>query len=256
MMTNKEETRFAAHLRRQLLVLISLVAMASAQFSVDVEGGAAITGYNDVRIPGDAGTLFSLSDDLTAETTPYYRLRFGYAFGERHNLAALFAPLQVKSTGSVDRDVDFREETFPANTPLYASYTFNSYRLTYRYDLIKRPDLTFGLGVTGKIRDAEIEVSTEPISSTETNVGFVPLINFHVRWQMLPQLGLLLDGDGLAGSRGRAVDALLALDYAISNDIALRAGYRILEGGADNDKTYNFALIHYAGLGIAYTFGG
>ena len=34
----------------------------------------------------------------------------------------------------------------------------------------------------------------------------------------------------------------------------IRAGYRILEGGADNDEVYNFALFHYASMGISYAF--
>jgi hypothetical protein len=30
-------------------------------------------------------------------------------------------------------------------------------------------------------------------------------------------------------------------------------GYRILEGGADNDEVYNFALFHYAAVGVTVT---
>jgi hypothetical protein len=30
----------------------------------------------------------------------------------------------------------------------------------------------------------------------------------------------------------------------------LKAGYRLLEGGADNDEVYNFALINYAAFGF------
>ena len=31
---------------------------------LDIEGGGVLSGYNDVRIPGSTGTLFSLVDDL------------------------------------------------------------------------------------------------------------------------------------------------------------------------------------------------
>lgn len=37
-------------------------------FFIDTETGAVFTGYNDVAIPGDNGTRFSLSDDLNADT--------------------------------------------------------------------------------------------------------------------------------------------------------------------------------------------
>jgi hypothetical protein len=36
--------------------------------------------------------------------------------------------------------------------------------------------------------------------------------------------------------------------------VELRAGYRMVEGGADNDEVYTFAWFHYAvvGLGLAF----
>ena len=61
---------------------------------------------------------------------------------------------------------------------------------------------------------------------------------------------VLLDGDALFSQYGRAEDVLLALQYHHSRRLALRMGYRILEGGADNDEVYTFALFHYAVFGI------
>jgi hypothetical protein len=39
-----------------------------------------------------------------------------------------------------------------------------------------------------------------------------------------------------------------------SEAIELRAGYRMLEGGADNDEVYSFAWLHYATLGVGLYF--
>jgi hypothetical protein len=36
--------------------------------------------------------------------------------------------------------------------------------------------------------------------------------------------------------------------------MAFKAGYRLLEGGADVDEVYNFALLHYISGGILITF--
>jgi len=41
------------------------------QASLDLETGAVGTGYNNVRIPGNEGTLFSLKDDLISKTEFY-----------------------------------------------------------------------------------------------------------------------------------------------------------------------------------------
>ena len=80
------------------------------------------------------------------------------------------------------------------------------------------------------------------------------LINFRLLWKVNEKFGLLLDGDALAAPQGRAEDVLIAATYKLSGNFGIRAGYRFLEGGADNDEVYNFALFHYASFGISYTF--
>ncbi len=219
-----------------------------------MESGLVFTGYNDVRIPGDEGTFFSLKDDLIPKTEFFYRIRLNYTIKSRHTLSLLYAPLETKSEGSVPNDIFFEGVVFPANTELVGTYKFNSYRLTYRYDIVQKPRFEFGLGFTAKIRDAKIALSSPGLISEKTNVGFVPIINFRILWKVDDKFGLLLDGDALAAPQGRAEDVLIAATYKLSDNFGIRAGYRILEGGADNDEVYNFALFHYASVGISYTF--
>ncbi|MHC1705066.1 MAG: hypothetical protein AB9846_14240 [Tenuifilaceae bacterium] len=225
-----------------------------AQALIDLESGLVLTGYNDVRIPGDIGTRFSLKDDLTAKSKIYYRLRASYTIKTRHTLSLLYAPLEVKSEGSVPSDISFAGELFPANSEIKATYKFNSYRLTYRYDFVQKPKFDFGIGFTAKIRDARIALESNGLSAEKSNVGFVPIINFRLLWKLNDNLGLLIDGDALAAKQGRAEDVLIAATYRVNDHIRLRAGYRILEGGADNDEVYGFALFHYASLGFSYSF--
>jgi hypothetical protein len=156
----------------------------------------------------------------------------------------------VKSDGSINRDLFFEGVVFPANTDLIGFYKFNSYRLTYRYDIVEKPRFEFGLGFTAKIRDAKISLSSPGLYSEKTNVGFVPIINFRLEWKADEKLSLIFEGDALAAPQGRAEDILIAAKYRLSDRIGLRAGYRILEGGADNDEVYNFALFHYAVVGL------
>ncbi|MFZ0281642.1 MAG: hypothetical protein WAL29_08330 [Bacteroidales bacterium] len=236
------------------VLVISDLSYLNGQTIIDVETGVVFSGYNNVRIPGDQGTLFSLSKELDASPKVFYRLRAGYTFGTRHNLSLLFAPLTVKSNGSIPRDLTFDGVVFPANRTLIGFYKFNSYRLTYRYDIIEKPKLEFGLGLTAKIRDASIILTSPNESSEKTNVGFVPIINFMLAWKVIDNLSLLIDGDALAAPQGRAEDVLIAALYKISDHIGLKAGYRILEGGADNNEVYNFALFNYAAAGLTLSF--
>jgi hypothetical protein len=236
-----------------LLIVVLLPLSLKSQASFDLESGLVFTGYNDVRIPGDQGTLFSMKTDLISKTAFYYRIRLGYTIKSRHTFSLLFAPLETKSEGSMAQDIFFEGVVFPANTEIDGTYTFNSYRLTYRYDIIKKQRFEFGLGFTAKIRDAKIALSSPGLTSEKTNVGFVPVINFRLFWNIDDRFGLLLYGDALAAPQGRAEDVLVAVTIKLSDSFVIRAGYRILEGGADNDEVYNFALFNYASVGITYT---
>ena len=61
-----------------LILTFSLNQSVIAQALVDLETDSIMTGYNDIRIPGDLGTLFSLEDDLKSKTKIFYRLRASY----------------------------------------------------------------------------------------------------------------------------------------------------------------------------------
>lgn len=237
-----------------LFLTLFLKISVNAQAIIDLESGLVSTGYNDVRIPGDKGTLFSLKDDLKPEAKLFYRLRASYTIKSRHTISMLYAPLEIKSEGSVPNDISFQGAVFPANTKLYGTYKFNSYRFTYRYNIVQKPKFEFGLGLTAKIRDARISLSSAGQPDEKTNIGFVPIINFRLLWKIDDKFGLLLDGDALAAPQGRAEDIMIAATYKLSDNFGIRSGYRILEGGADNDEVYNFALLHYASFGINYTF--
>jgi hypothetical protein len=235
-------------------ILLILAPPVFPQITLDVETGPVFSGYNDVRIPGKGGTLFSLSEQLQAENEFFYRIRAFYDFNPRHHLGVLLAPLSINSTGRLASDLIFAGKTFPANTPLDAIYKFNSYRLIYRYDFLRKEKIELGIGFTAKIRDAKIEVRGNGIESVKENVGFVPIAHFRLLWNFSGKFAFLLDGDALAAPQGRAEDVLAALTAQVSDRLDLKFGYRLLEGGADNDEVYTFALFHYAALGALIRF--
>jgi len=180
----------------------------------------------------------------------FFRVRANYIIKSRHTLSLLYAPLKTISEGKVPNDIFFEGVTFPANTDLTGTYKFNSYRLTYRYEIVLNPKFEFGLGFTAKIRDAKISLASAGLQSEKVNVGFVPIINFRMLWKPDEKFGILLEGDALAAPQGRAEDILIAATYRLSDHLGLKAGYRILEGGADNDEVYTFSLFNYASVGL------
>ncbi|MBM3331572.1 hypothetical protein FJY68_06930 [candidate division WOR-3 bacterium] len=240
--------------RLSCLLVLAFVAPAVADWYVDVEAGPVFSGYNDVRIPGNTGTLFSLTRDLKAQTAFAYRVRVSKTFGDRHWVSVMVAPLRVESRGTLDRDVFFAGTLFQAHgDDMKAPYRFDSYRLTYRYGFVRTHRFSLDLGLTAKIRDAEIRLSYMWVRlpwASKKNTGFVPIISFRANWSLSDRFGLVLDGDALGVPQGRAEDVTAALRVNFGERVVARVGYRLLEGGTDADEIYGFALFHYAVAGV------
>jgi len=238
-----------------LAVLVTTsYSAADPRWCVDIESGAVFTGYNDVCIPGDVGTLISLSEELTTNPAFFLRGRLTYRIADRHAIGLLVAPLRLHGEGSVGKTVRFEDEEFAPHIPLIAVYEFNSYRLTYHYGVLRSRNLEMDIGLTGKIRDAAIRLEGNGQAVEKRNTGFVPLIHFGILWKFANEFALLLNGDALAAPQGRAEDILCALCYEAHPNVQIKLGYRILEGGADVSEVYNFALLHYVVAGVVCSF--
>lgn len=231
---------------------ITVCPLTAGQWELDVESGIVISGYNDAAVPGDAGTRFSFSEDLSTDAAPFARFRISRVCG-RNTFSILAAPLRLKADGRFDQPVLFRDTVFPEGAPVRGNYRFDSYRLTWRYEIFRGERLDAGLGLTAKIRDAEIGLSSGARSEIKSNTGFVPILNFRLCWKAAGPVDLLLEGDALAAPQGRAEDVFAGMLLAVHQKLKVKAGYRILEGGADNDEVYTFSLFHYGSVGLIWT---
>jgi hypothetical protein len=227
---------------------------ANAQTTMSLEGDYTWQSLNDVRIPGDTGTKFSLSD-FNNGPFPSWRLYLGYKWDKRHEVRALYAPLSAEVTGDFDKSVDFAGSSFAAGTPTIGYYKFNSYRLTYAYHFESSGPWDLALGFTAKVRDATVRLTQGGLSAEKSNVGLVPLLNVQASRSLGNNWGFRFDMDGLAAPQGRAFDIGLFIEKIVSgtssdNGTALFLGYRTIEGGADNKEVYNFAWLHKAVVGL------
>lgn len=242
-------------MRNTILFILLLNPLASnAQTRVELEAGSAWQSKNDVQIPNDrTGDRFSLSD-LSEGPELAYRVTAEHTFSERHTVRLILAPLAFRQTGQFASPVRFDNETFSANEQTATSYRFNSYRLGYRYTILPDGPFQIKAGGTLKIRDAKVRLSQGERSESYSNVGVVPLLSAQLSYAPTERLSLLLDVEGLGASQGRAIDALVGARYAVDETFDLTLGYRMLEGGADNDDVYTFSWIHYAVLGVGVQF--
>jgi len=238
-----------------ILALLAILAMPlDAVPFIDLETGPVFTGKNDARIPGNYGSNLSFPGVLGNEPWFYVRAKAGWSIADRHTIYVLAAPLKVDYKGASSRYLYFRNRIFFPYAPMTATFKFNSFRLTYRYDIINNDAIQFGIGITGKIRDAFVRLNSMGQKTTRSDLGFVPLINIRLQWMFVPGYSLLIDADWLVAPQGRAEDILAAIQYHISDRILVKAGYRILEGGAKNSRVYTFSLFHYAVFGTTVKF--
>jgi hypothetical protein len=237
------------------VIFLANISSMAQHLAMDLELGAVFTGYNNIRIPGNAGTEIDVSSQLRQDFTFFLRGRTTFLFGEnKHAISILAAPLRIEYSGSAPNNVRFQQSDFPANEPLNVIYRFDSYRLTYRYHFIRKEKLLIGAGLTAKVRDASIRFTSGDVSDVKTDLGVVPLINFNVGWLPLERTRISVDGDALIGPGGRAADIGIFVNQQLYRHLWVKGGYRILEGGADNSRVYNFSLIHYAALGALIFF--
>jgi hypothetical protein len=234
-----------------MLMGLLMPVWSQASPTLGFETGYVFTGLNDVRSPGLGGTFLAIADDLHAPPQPFTRLEVFMPLGGRHEIRALYAPLRLNARGVIQKDVRFEETVFKAGTPLLVSYRFDSYRITYRYAFLRRGAWQLSGGFTGKIRDAEIALYGDG-RAAKANTGLVPLL--HLRAAYNPgRTGLLLEADAAAAPQGRAEDVLFAVTHRFRPGVEAMVGYRLLEGGADNDEVYSFAFLHYALVGLRVT---
>lgn len=237
-----------------LLLFFSFISYSGfAQWSLDIEAGIPFQGYNEVRIPNATGTTFDFSKDFELDGLVIpFRIRPGYSFGKNH-IFGLYAPLGINYSGPSPRTIQFQQSKFPQGEQIQGFYQFNSYRLTYRRDIVQSDQWTIGIGFTAKIRDATVELTSEGRTDRKDDVGFVPLLHIYTAYHF-DNWTAYLEGDGLAGGPGRAFDFFLGAKAPLNNNLSLKGGYRILEGGAAIDEVYNFTLINFAMIGVIWEF--
>ena len=215
-----------------------------ADVNIEVETGAVWQSRNDVAIPGDSGTRVAFDDIIGSGPWPFYRLYLDYQSSERHAWRVLYAPLELDGTGTIDHAVNFEGKTFTPGA-VRATYRFNSYRLTYRYLWHDTNPWQWHVGGTAKIRDARVALQQGSTQADNDNVGFVPLLHVDGAARLNERWHAVVDVDVAAAPQGRAIDLALKARYQWSPQQNVSVGYRTLEGGADNEKVYAFAWLHY-----------
>jgi len=234
---------------RAAWLLLAFFALASAAptladspWRLDVELGPAWQTRNDFAVPGEGGTRLDLG---STGAVPAARVTLIRDLGERWSFRLLAAPLATETGFVPEREVDFDGMLFPAGLPLTQEFRFDSYRFSFFYRFPSDGPWSFRAGATGKIRSADIRLAGAGRSASRDDLGFVPLLYGGARYDAGGPLAFDAELDAAAASQGRAVDLSLRLELPGTGRLRPYVGYRLLDGGADNEEVRTFATFHY-----------
>jgi hypothetical protein len=248
------------HLVLPIVVIVVLCATPSAaqmhttgRVIVSLEGLVVTQQRNDVRIPPDTGSEFSIVDLIGSAPTGTIRVEVVAGLTERQELRFVYAPLRLTGGGTPADPIAFAGVVF-APLPTDAEYKFSSYRGTWRFRVYQGPTWTWHAGVTGFVRDARVALSQPGQSAEDTDVGFVPLGHLHGHARVTDQWHVNLVLDASAAPQGRAIDFAATANYRPTPRWTVSLGYRTVEGGADVDTVYAFAWLNavVAGIGVRF----
>jgi hypothetical protein len=226
----------------------------TSRLHLEFETGAVAYARNDVRIPNDGGTRFDLRDLTGSGPEVFGRLALTWRLDDRHALRFTIAPLRITGSGVLDSDVTFEDSAFPAGAPTQGVYQFSNYRVTYRRMFAPGEHWHWGIGGALFVRDAEISLRQGGLRETNDDIGLVPLLHVYGERRIGDRTALIVDIEGAGASQGRAVDASIRVQRTLPNGMTLSAGYRGLEGGADNNELYTFAWLNYASFAVGWRF--
>ena len=152
-------------MKRIALILVLLIAVfaTNSQAGVSVDQskvldrwtfriGGFLTGLDTkIRLDsptGGEGTTVSLEDDLgfsSSESVPRFEL--GLILGRRHEISGGYYKTDRSSTTTLQRDIEWGDETFPINIEVGAFYDTEFVNLAYTYWFYSSEDTA--LGITG-----------------------------------------------------------------------------------------------------------
>ena len=228
-------------------------AQDDPRLSITAEGAAVWQARNDVRIPPQTGTEFSIVDVIGTGPWAAGRVELTAGLTDRQQLRVVYAPLAISGDGTIAAPVTFAGATF-APGATRADYRFSNYRVTYRYEFFEGERWQWRVGFTGFVRDARIALTQGDLSAEDTDLGFVPLGHLSGTARLSSRWRFVVDVDASAAPQGRAIDLATLLQFDPSPGWHVAVGYRTIEGGADVESVYTFAWINAAVARIGIDF--
>lgn len=244
--------------------LLASAAPASAQDDDGKRWSLMLSGFfPDPNAEFTVSSVFSddpvkvdYEDDLLVEDSiNALRFQIGVELSRngRHLLELYYLGISRDGRAMLDEDLEFGDTIFPVNLTVDSEVETRDLDLHYTYLLVKSEGGELGLSIgihaievdtsiRGVLDTGEFEVPV-PVAESLNRSFPLPLVgvrggvNLSDRWNLNGGARLLsLEVDDISGS---FLDAWARLEFAISDTVALGAGYSILDADVERDPSEN-----------------
>lgn len=217
--------------------------------------GGAFMQSNQIAA-GGSGTRFDLDTfDKTADPLTTAVARLTYRLNDRHQLSLQWYPYELRDTGTLTGDVRFGGADYPAGSEVGVLYRLNDIRAVWLYDVLPGSSWKLGLGAGAMFQDTYVRLLTadQAVDAAVEDVAMVPIAHVHAGYELMPNLELLVFVEGIGFSGEYVFDASAILNYRLSREWDVSAGYsyygREIETNELTNKTRYDALY----LSLAYS---
>lgn len=222
------------------------------------------------RNNGQNGTKIDLEDDLGfSKSSASFLAAFDWRISRRSRLGVEYFSLNRTSSKTLEREIDFGDETYEINTRISAFFDVQIARIAYGYAILSKPKYEAGLLVGAHVLFADLglraQFNTAQVERNENFAFTAPLPDIGIWGEFVlgKRFGLYVNANYLAlqidNIDGRIVSYNLSLLYNVHKNFSLTAGYTGLNFKVDaiEDRLNGYLKWGYNGptISASYTFG-
>jgi hypothetical protein len=185
------------------------------------------------------GTTVDFEESLDMprqKTVPTFIAR--WRINNRWRLDAEYFELNRASVRTIDREINWGDQTFPVNAQVASEFDFADLRVSIGYSFFKRPDKELGVGLGFHVATYDVGLSGANIGSQEEDVlAPLPVLSLYGQFALTERwsLGMRLDRFSLSYDKFDGSLTSLGLDllYQPFRTVGFGLGYRALAIRAD-----------------------
>lgn len=218
---------------------------------------------------GDPGTPIDFQKDLgfTKDIATYFA-SFQWRISRRSLLNLGYYDIRMNSNHVLQKDIEFKGETYPINSPVYSFFNTAIYQFSYGYALVSKPKYELGLMVGTHLLVSNVGLSLNAINGGTASQNFainapLPDLGIWGGYDFNSRLAVNLNVDYLTLTIGDNSGTLFAYNlfflYRLVDQLDLTLGFSGLNFKVVETRKDFTGILQWGyngpSLGITFSFG-